>query len=333
MTWLPWAQAWQEALYGEHGFYRRGTGPAGHFATSAQGLPGAGELYAAALVRLLDRESLSVFVDVGAGHGELLAHVRRLAPHVHCIGVDVAGCPDLPPGVQWLSSPGGAALPDSLGDLRDVLVLANEWLDVVPCPVAELDDAGVLREVLVDPDSGDERLGERIEDALSPPSVDWVGRHWPLAGAAPGDRVEVGRARDAAWAGLLDRVDSGVAIAADYGHLRGSRPAPGTLSGFRDGHQVRPLPDGSGDVTAHVAVDSLDHDALLTQREALRGMGVEGSLPRRDLAVADPTAYLHALSATGAAATLTRPGGLGGFWWAVRRAGEGRGSAGLPWGP
>ena len=41
-------------------------------------------------------------------------------------------------------------MPDALAGLADVLVLANEWLDVVPCQIAQVDDAGVLRVVLVD---------------------------------------------------------------------------------------------------------------------------------------------------------------------------------------
>ena len=49
--WLPWADAWQEALYGGSGFYRSASGPAGSFATAAQGLPLVGEVLASALVR------------------------------------------------------------------------------------------------------------------------------------------------------------------------------------------------------------------------------------------------------------------------------------------
>ena len=46
--------AWAQALYGPSGFYRQAAGPAGHFATSAQGLPGVDELLAD-LVALSDR--------------------------------------------------------------------------------------------------------------------------------------------------------------------------------------------------------------------------------------------------------------------------------------
>ena len=53
------------------------------------------------------------------------------------------------------------------------------------------------------------------------------------------------------------RSSAGWRVAVDYGHLRDSRPVDGTLTGFRDGRQVPPVPDGSCDVTAHVAMDAV----------------------------------------------------------------------------
>ncbi|HEX8971596.1 SAM-dependent methyltransferase, partial [Oryzihumus sp.] len=299
------------------GLYRQPAGPAGHFATSAQGAPGLGPVLAGALVRWMRSEGLTTFVDVGCGRGELLAHVHALDAAVRCVGVDVVPRPeDLPGPVEWVESPGGPDLPESLAGLTDALVLANEWLDVVPCPVAEVDDAGVLRVVLVDPDDGSERLGPALEG----PDLLWCQRYWPVVGASPGDRVEVGRARDEAWAALLGRLGPGVAVAVDYGHVSGDRPAAGTLTGFRAGHHVVPVPDGSCDITAHVAMDSLPHDELLDQRTALRRLGVDGSArPGYELARADPTAYLRALGEASAAAALTARGWLGDFLWAVTR--------------
>ena len=93
---------------------------------------------------------------------------------------------DLPAGVGWLRGPGGAPLPDELTDLTDVLVVAHEWLDVVPCVIGQLDASGVVREVLVDPASGDEDLGDPLADA----ELAWQQRFWPLL--QEGDRVEVG---------------------------------------------------------------------------------------------------------------------------------------------
>ena len=43
--------------------------------------------------------------------------------------------------------PGGAALPNDLRGLTDTLVVANEWLDVVPCTISQMDADARLREV------------------------------------------------------------------------------------------------------------------------------------------------------------------------------------------
>jgi SAM-dependent MidA family methyltransferase len=120
---------------------------------------------------------------------------------------------------------------------------------------------------------------------------------------------------------LLARVDSGLAVAVDYGHRGGERPANGTLAAYRHGREVTPVADGTCDLTAHVAMDTLDHDDLLDQRTALRGLGLVGDLPPQDLARRDPAAYLSALQQASAAAVLTRRGGFGDFLWAVKRVG------------
>jgi len=249
---------------------------------------------------------------MGCGRGELLEHVHRLGPQVRCLGVDIVARPELSKAIGWLQSPGGERLPDELDGLSDTLVFANEWLDVVPCPIAELDRDGELREVLVDVSTGTEQLG----DPLSGASRQWSTRFWPVDGLAPGDRVEIGEPRDTAWDNLVSRVGSGLAIAVDYGHTVDSRPASGTLTGFRAGRQVMPVPDGTCDLTAHVAMDSLTHDELMDQRTALRQVGVSGQIPPNDLARSNPAAYLQGLGASSAAAALTARGGLGDFLWA-----------------
>lgn len=309
---MGWQQAWQEALYGEAGFYRSPGGPAAHFSTSTHGL--LGQVLAGALLRLAREEGCRHVVDVGCGRGELLRHLRELDPAIALTGVEVTARPaGLPGDIGWLESPGGSALPADLGPLDGALVVAHEWLDVVPCTVAEVDGTGAVREVLVDPASGQEQAG----GPLSAEEAQWVERHWP--GAAPGDRVEVGLARDHAWGLVLGRLRRGTALAVDYGHRRGERPAGGTLAAYRAGAATTPVPDGSCDVTAHVAVDSLDHDELLDQRTALRRLGVRGSLPPAATAARDPAAYLSALSRASAAGALTARGGFGDFWWAVKR--------------
>lgn len=316
MTWTSWQQAWDRALYGESGFYRQAAGPAGHFSTATQGVPQIGEQLARALLTLMSRESVDTFVDMGCGRGELLEQIHRLGPHIHCIGVDIVSRPQLSKPIDWVQSPGGGQLPQALDGLSDTLVFANEWLDVVPCPIAEVDEDGELREVLVNPSTGDERLGDPASDT----SRQWCQLFWPTDRLETGDRVEIGQTRDLAWEDLLSRVVSGLAIAVDYGHTTDSRPVAGTLTGFKHGRQVVPVPDGSCDLTAHVAMDSLRHDELMDQRAALRQLGVSGQIPAHDLARVNPTAYLHALSNASAAAALTARGGLGDFLWAVSHA-------------
>lgn len=320
MTWTSWQQAWDRALYGQQGFYRQPAGPAGHFSTATQGVPQIGEQLARSLLRLMDREGVDTFMDIGCGRGELLEHVHRLDPDIHCIGVDIVSRPALSKTIDWVQSPGGAQLPQKLDALSSTLVFANEWLDVVPCPIAQLDQDGELREVLVKPSTGDERLGDPVSGA----GLRWCQLFWPVDSLEPGDRVEIGHPRDVAWDSLVSRLVAGLAIAVDYGHTMASRPTEGTLTGFKQGRQVVPVPDGSCDLTAHVAMDSLRHDELMDQRAVLRRLGVSGQIPPHDLAQANPMAYLHALSSASAAAALTARGGLGDFLWAFSYAPQGK---------
>lgn len=323
MATLTWEDAWHEALYGSAGFYRRHA-PADHFATSVQGVPGAGRLLAEALLALARRHRCTRVVDVGAGRGELLAALRTLDPDLALAGVDVVAAP---PGLDadWITSPGGAELPATLRSLRDTLVVAHEWLDVVPAPVVERDDLGVWRVVTVAPD-GTESLGPVLGGAdLAGADLAWADR-WLTEDVR---RAEIGRPRDQAWADLVCRVDSGVVLAVDYGHTRADRPRHGTLTGFRAGREVDPVPDGSCDLTAHVAVDSLAAatpglaPTVLTQAEALRDLlgDAPGRAPDPALARTRPTAYLEALARRGAFTALTAAGGLGGFRWVVATRG------------
>ncbi|WP_199510780.1 SAM-dependent methyltransferase [Nucisporomicrobium flavum] len=312
----------QRALYGPEGFFTSANdGPADHFRTSVHASP----LFAGALLRLIEavdaalgRPRVLQVVDVGAGRGELLATLRArsagtdLAGRLQFTGVEVAPRPPgLPADVGWQRN-----VP---GEVVGVL-LATEWLDNVPLDVAEVDPAGRIRRVLVDPADGSETLGGDIDaaDRL------WLARWWP--GAAPGDRAEIGWPRDVAWADAVSSVRRGCALTVDYGHLRDARPPLGTLTGFRGGRQVLPVPDGSCDVTAHVAVDAVAVSVgqpyrMITQREALKALGVDGARPALDLARSDPAGYLRALSMAGAAAELTDPGGLGAHWWLLHEVG------------
>lgn len=311
---VPWSEAWHDALYGPTGFYRSAEGPVAHFTTSTHGSLGA--TLAAALGRLADREGARHVVDVGCGRGELLRHLAALRPDLLVTGVDVVDRPtDLPDAVAWLRAAGGTGLPEQLTDLDDVLVLAHEWLDVVPCTVAEVVEPGRLAVVFVDPGTGEESTGP----APTAEELAWCAAWWPFGDLPVGARVEVGLTRDLAWCDLLSRVRRGAVLAVDYGHTRGDRPAGGTLTAYRHGGLVVPVPDGSCDLTAHVAVDSLEHDEVTTQRAALRALGLDAGAPAHDLARTDPAAYLAALATASAVGALTAPGGLGSFRWVLRR--------------
>ncbi|MFL6113472.1 MAG: SAM-dependent methyltransferase [Catenulispora sp.] len=344
--WLTWRTATERALYGPDGFYRRpGAGPAAHFRTSAHN-----PVFAEAVGRLLLQvdERLGAperldFVDLAAGRGELAAGVVEwltttapaLAHRLRATAVDFGPRPEgLPAAVGWA----GQAPEGTVG-----LLFANEWLDNVPCDVAEVDPDGALRIVEVYPADGSERLGTEPDRTQR----EWLARWWPLdqdadtgaaagsdtadgvgatgGGKAAGARAEIGLDRDAAWRSAVGRLDRGMAVAVDYAHTAADRPRFGTLTGYREGHQVPAVPDGSCDITAHVALDACaaalggpDIKTLLTtQREFLRSLGISGARPDLALASADPMAYLRGLSRASGAAELTDPGGLGGFGWLI----------------
>jgi SAM-dependent MidA family methyltransferase len=135
--------------------------------------------------------------------------------------------------------------------------------------------------------------------------------------------------RDTAWAEAVASLRAGVAVAVDYAHAVDSRPPYGSLTGYAHGREVPPVPDGSCDLTAHVALDACaaaaqhvaDWALALDQRTALRRLGVDGTRPELAAASSDPLGYLRALSRASAAAELTDPLGLGGFRWLVQGVG------------
>ncbi|GAA2466013.1 SAM-dependent methyltransferase [Streptomyces lavendulocolor] len=362
----------ETALYGPGGFFLRPEGPAGHFRTSVHASP----LFAGAVARLLAEVAAELgtddvaVVDMGAGRGELLSGVLAAVPaglRVRAYAVERAAPPEgLDPRVAWVAEP-----PAGVGGL----LFANEWLDNVPVDVAERDGSGTDRYVEVAPD-GTERLGAPVAGA----DAAWLARWWPLR--EPGERAEIGRSRDEAWARAAGTLAAGLAVAVDYAHTAGARPPFGTLTGFRAGREVPPVPDGTCDITAHVALDACaaasgragaggtgpgggeaggtgpvggteagavggteagavggtSADApfpgrsgllpygtrLVTQREALRRLGVSGGRPPVETARTDPAGYVRALARAGQAAELTARGGLGDFTWLLQRVpGEG----------
>ncbi|MFH9723902.1 SAM-dependent methyltransferase [Streptomyces sp. NPDC017254] len=337
--WQGWREATERALYGPGGFYLRPEGPAGHFRTSVHASP----LFAAAVARLLGEvaEELGTaevaLVDVGAGRGELLSGVLAAtdagagaagngppgALRVRAYAVERAARPaGLDPRIEWTDR-----LPRGVRGL----LFANEWLDNVPVDVAEADAEGTARYVEVSADGT-----ERLAGPVSGPDAEWLARWWPLR--EPGTRAEIGRPRDEAWAAAVACLAEGRAVAVDYAHVRAARPPFGSLTGFRAGREVPPVPDGDCDLTSHVALDACaaavgggacvgsgrGEDGppvaeLVTQREALRKLGVSGGRPPLSLASTDPAGYVRALSSAGEAAELTALGGLGDFLWLTQR--------------
>lgn len=335
MTSRPWREAMQDALYGPAGFYHRPEGgPGQHFRTSTS----ASVHFARAVLRLLvvvdeelGRPGRLDLVEVAAARGALLTTIAALAAtkvpdladRLVLTGVELAARPSgLPPAIGWVADL--ADLPPLTG-----LLLANEWLDNVPLDVVEQTGDGP-RLVQVEADGT-----ESLDGAPAAAEQAWLRDWWP--GLADGDRADVGLPRDDAWSAAVRRLSGGLALAIDYGHVLPERAsgayAGGTLTGYRGGRQVGAVPDGSCDITAHVALDSVaaagaaaagtaaDGTLLTDQRSALRALGLTGARPERELAARDPRGYLAALQSSGEQAELTARGGLGDFGWVLHAVG------------
>ncbi len=315
----------RSALYGPDGFYTSGELPSRHFRTSAHVSP----RYAGAMLTVLREVDAALghpgqldVVDIGAGRGELLGDLLgeasadpALARRIAARAVESRPRPDgIDPRIRWQAS-----APERITGL----VIASEWLDSIPLDVAELTADGP-RLVLVDTGSGAQRPGP----PPGPADLAWLRAWWPLQ--EPGERAEIGLPRCQAWARVLGRIDRGLAIAADYGHGRTDRPRQGTLCGYREGRAVRAIPDGTRDITAHVALDACakagsvtgaSATLLTTQRTALRALGVTGRRPPLARSGSDPLGYVRALRRAGEEAELIDPTGLGGFGWLIQAVG------------
>ena len=256
-------------------------------------------------------------VDVGAGRGELLVGLRaalvttatQATAYVSPGSRSRPGLADLPADIAW----SGEHPHRGRG-----LVVANEWLDNVPVDVVVATPTGA-RTVLVDPATGAE------SEAGPPPDtadLDWLERWWPLTGpgAVPATAprwvargTRRGRRRCPPF-GAGSRWPWTTGTPARNGQA--GRFAAGTLAGYRGGRQVPRVPDGSCDVTGHVALDACAAagvaagaraTVMCTQREALTRLGV-GSCP----------SWGHGRPRTGAQRPPWLPGGPG-----ADRAGRG----------
>lgn len=292
---------WRTALYGPGGFYTVQC-PAAHFRTSCL----VDTTVAQAVATLARRVGADAVVDVGAGSGELLAALHAVDPALRLTAVELRPRPvGLPAAIEWVPQ-----LPPRLTGV----VVAHELLDTVPCPVVQVDDDGLPRVVHVDPGTGAERLGS----VLSGQDREWLRRWWDVS--VPGSRAEIGLPRDRLWSDVLRRLDRGLGVVVDYGHLRDSRPMAGSLRGYRDGRRMAPQFDGSTDITADVALDALASaggGTLHRQRDLLAGLTGDQACcaspgaPR----VTGSTEKLGALAAASRRAEVGAAGGLGELTW------------------
>ncbi|HLL63556.1 MAG TPA: SAM-dependent methyltransferase [Propionibacteriaceae bacterium] len=247
-----WFDTWLDCAYGADGFWRHHW-PQDHFRTAAT----TGPLLAEAVAHITDRLSISAVVDVGAGRGELVTTLAGLRPRLRLAGIDLRPRPDpLPSTVAWAEDlwdvryarwTTGQADAKLAGD-EPVLLFASEWLDDLPCPVVRREPAG-WHEIVVD-EGGTERPGPRLTDS----ALDWADRWWPT-----GRRAEIGMTRDRAWSALaaVVRRRGGALLLVDYGHERDHRPAEGTLTAYRDGRRVPPMPSNEINLTAAVSLDAV----------------------------------------------------------------------------
>ena len=305
-----WFEAWVDAASGRDGFWTSAS-PAAHFQTAS----GLGPELAAAVAALLgDRPELRRVVELGAGDGRLLAGLHDLRPDLRLVGVDLRPRPDgLPAEVGWRTDRWDVlgsgwttgAVTQVLAVDEPTLVLAVEWLDDLPCRLATRADGEWL-----ELDAGGRAGGRLAEDDRR-----WVERWWPT-----GDRIEVGSTRDRAWSATVTGLAGagGAALLIDYGHQRGSRPAAGSLAGFRGGRSVAPVPAADRNLTAHVAVDAVqaagEGAGARTVLRARQAEVLAGLLPSPG-PTADP---LQELAARSRRRALTAPAGWGAHWWLLQ---------------
>jgi SAM-dependent MidA family methyltransferase len=261
-------------------------------------------------------------IDIGAGDGSLSAALLRAlderpvprSPRVRVIAVDRRPRPPvLDARITWIRGDAPACVPL----VESGVVIAHEWLDDLGVDPVQRDDDGTFTASAVDDDGHTETTTLSDDDAM----VGWVQRWWPDARS-----VECGTRRDDAWRTLVGVLRHGVAVAIDYGHVRGERPNAPTLAAYRDG-RAHPLAlDGSVNMTAHVALDACAAAAssteevtgtwLIRQSQALgASAAAECEAGSLDSGV---SLALHELAARSRWSELVDPNGLGAHWWLVQ---------------
>ncbi|MGD7788767.1 SAM-dependent methyltransferase [Propionibacteriaceae bacterium Y1700] len=320
-----WRAAWCEASHGRSGFWRHAR-PGDHFRTG----PMTSGIVARLLGAFCEQHGIGAVIDIGAGDGTLLTSLANSNPTLDLYGVDLRPAPDtLAPTVAWATDTWQVSLTDSPDDARPnhsgwtsgeaevllatldrpTLIVAHEWLDDLPTTVIiDGHDAAV-------DDDGSPIAGAPLSGA----DRDWLQRWWPAA--LENGQAEVGTTRDEAWSAVLSPLRSvgGFGLMIDYGHTTADRRA--TLTGFRAGQQVEPIPDGTMNLTAHVAVDAVaaaadrigDRRVLARQHEVF-DTGLFGVRPPPPPATDNPITALAERSTR----TLThhRQGDL---WWLLHQ--------------
>jgi hypothetical protein len=313
-----WRQAWLQSAYGPGGHWTTQI-PSAHFQTAATTPE-----FAAAVADLLRQSpEITTVVEFGAGDGALLNALAQALPNLVLHGVDIRDRPaGLASGVGWATDlwdvrsaawSGGAAARLLATSDAPTLVLAVEWLDDLPCVVADRDERGCIWETEVDA-AGRESTGRPLPDD----EARWAEAWWPH-----GSRIEVGSSRDAAWAAAMSvlRRRGGLGLMVDYGHVRADRPTIGSLVGYRGGRLVPAVPDSLRNLTAHVAVDAVRAAGERAGATTLRQARLAEIVPTAPVTGATPLATLAARSRH--AALLSRRG-WGDHIWLLQQVPAGR---------
>lgn len=261
--------------------------------------------FAAMVLAFARAHKLFRIVDFGAGSGRLLDVLSSMDPGLELHGIDQRQANVAFDWIvdKWSSRTGdwttGSVL-QLLTTLRTpVLALAIEWLDDIPCTIAER--TPVLR--ATGPDGPTELLPQE--------EVGWADQWWPT-----GKIAEIGLTRDRVWQSLAHTLPLGsILLMIDYGHIRNDRPVRGTFTGYRNGRQRTPQRHRNPsdmNLTAHVAVDSL--------AASVEMIGARRLLFTRQHALAHlfpplPEDPLAALAARSRREALTAPHVFGNFWW------------------
>lgn len=300
----------------QFGFYETGGG-AGRGGADFLTSPEVGPLFGAVLARAVDgwwaelgRPDPFTVVEAGAGRGTLASAILAAGPacaaSLRYVAVERSATLR---AVQPATVESRADLP--AGPLVGV-VLANELLDNLPCPLFERTVAG-WAEVKVDAD---------LDEVLVP--VDDL----PLARLAPdapvGGRIPAQRAARTWVENARALLSAGRVVVVDYADTTASlaqRPWTEWVRTYRGhGRGGHPLADlGDQDVTCEVAVDELPPpSADRSQAEFLRAWGIddlaeEARRAWQERAHIGDLQALRSRSRVHEAHALTDPAGLGAF--------------------